>query len=116
MPPPAYITRRITQGLARPSEVEHSTPVLGFGNFLEACVATIGLNPSKREFLSPSGHLLVGAAARLESLTSLGLADLVDASTTEQQRILDACLAYFARDTSYHWFDRFTPILEQLGC
>lgn len=40
--------------------VGSSTPVLSFGDPLRAEVATLGINPSRREFFSRDGVLLSG--------------------------------------------------------
>jgi hypothetical protein len=43
-----------------PSTVRSSLPVLFFGDLEHARVATIGLNPSRQEYLSPGGQELGG--------------------------------------------------------
>lgn len=89
--------------------------MLAFGDFFNAQVATLGLNPSNREFLSRKKALLVGSKRRLESLQSLGLSDYGNATTIHHERLLDACIRYFQGSNSYSWFRRFDPILNQLG-
>lgn len=56
----------------RPSSVTSSLPVLFFGDGLSAEIATIGLNPSKREYLAADGRLLRGPKQRFATLESLG--------------------------------------------
>lgn len=56
------------------SIVEHSTPVLSFGDPLRAEVATLGINPSRLEFYSPAGVILTGGERRLATTASLGVA------------------------------------------
>ena len=106
-----YLSQRLKQTHATPRIVQDSTPILGFGEFLTARIATLGLNPSKREFLDTKGNLLFAPHARLESLRSLGLSTLTSASACDHQRILDGCLNYFKGPNAYAWFGRFAPIL-----
>ena len=78
---PSYISDRVRQRL--PSGlpvVPGSTPVVAFGDVQKARVATLGLNPSKIEFLDNSGNELAGDQRRLETLASLGVSDLEHAS------------------------------------
>lgn len=109
-----YITYRLTQIHVTPSIVADSTPVLGFGDFLNASVATLGLNPSKNEFLDSNGQLLVGAFARLESLQSLAIPNMLHATSIHHQKILDGCLNYF-KGKPYHWFNGFNLFMQTLG-
>src|SRR6516164_216438 len=51
--------------------VTGSTPVVAFGDPRAAIVATLGINPSWREFLSDDGSLLCGPKRRLATLGSL---------------------------------------------
>ncbi len=108
-----YITLRLSQTHATPSVVAGSTPVLGFGDFLNASVATLGLNPSKNEFLDPKARPLV--VARLESLQSLGISSMSQATSIHHQKILDGCLNYFGVNPYKRWFNRFKPFMETLG-
>lgn len=88
--------------------------MFGFGNFMTATVATVGLNPSKKEFLDRRGALLVGQHRRLETLDSLGLKHLNSGLPLHEKRIFDACIKYFNGSTAYPWFKKFSPILSKL--
>ena len=57
------------------SSVASSLPVLFFGNIFEASVATVGLNPSDREYLDDRGAELRDDRRRFETLGSLGATD-----------------------------------------
>jgi hypothetical protein len=74
---PAYIEERIRQ--PRPnveSTIKGSTPVVAFGDVRKSTVATLGLNPSKLEFLNRDGSERMGDQRRLETLASLEVNDL----------------------------------------
>ena len=55
--------------------VPGSTPVVAFGDPFVATVATLGINPSLREFLN-GGQFLDGPSRRLATLRSLGAESL----------------------------------------
>jgi hypothetical protein len=111
---PGYIEARIRQ---RPPAgipvVRGATPVIAFGDVLTARVATLGLNPSKNEFVDCDGNELVGENRRLETLGSVGETDLASASANAVCRVFEACNNYFHRCPYRRWFDRFEPILKE---
>jgi hypothetical protein len=74
-------------------------------------VATLGINPSAREFVV-GGRLLVGEERRLASLASLG-ADRLDGLTDSQvARVVDDCATYFRRRPYRRWFDPLDRLLR----
>jgi len=105
--------------LRRPPPDEHVvpgfTPVLSFGNASDAVVATLGLNPSRQEFLDRNGRELSGTSRRFETLTSLGVADLATASDEVLHRVASACNVYFAVNPYTRWFDQLEPVLQSVG-
>jgi hypothetical protein len=98
-----------------PSEchvVEGSTPVVAFGDPSVAEVATLGINPSKAEFLE-KGIMLSGNHRRLATLESLG-APSTDALTRDQIAQVELeCAQYFHRNPYRTWFDRLDRILAR---
>lgn len=113
---PAYIEARIRQPIPADSfVVANSTPVLAFGRMREARVASVGLNPSKNEFLGRNGNLLVGAEQRLATLPDLGVTRLTDAPASTMSAVFAACNGYFARNPYRRWFDQLERVLLPLG-
>ena len=94
--------------------VRDSTPVVCFGDQRTARVATLGNNPSFREFLGADGRLLTDGRRRLETLESLGAARLSELTDDQVRRVLDGCYDYFDRNPS-EWFDGLGPVLANLG-
>lgn len=112
--------------------LEGSTPVVFFGNQPNARVATLGINPSSREFTTgpvPSPgqqpQLLDGDARRFETLDSLGIDSITDATDAHVEAIYQRCLNYFAPDpdtgasprpTAYwnEWFKHLEDIIQPL--
>ncbi len=102
---PAYVAERVRRAMPEGCfVVPASTPVVSFGDPYRARVAMLGLNPSSSEFLRPDGQLLAGESQRLESLASLGVESLVDASDEVVARVVRACYGYFAGPNPYWEF------------
>ena len=116
-PVPEYILERIR----RPSPgnlevvVPGSTPVVSFGNAQTARIATLGLNPSRVEFLDAHGSLFDGPERRLATHTSLGTSDLARAPLTTVLQLLEDCNSYFQRRPYRRWFDQLMPMLGACG-
>src|SRR3954466_3405520 len=75
-----------------------SCPVPAFGDLSTSFVATLGLNPSNREFVDEAGKERQGAARRLHTLRSLGLTRWSDADAGHLELIEDCCRRYFSRN------------------
>jgi hypothetical protein len=113
---PNYIDGRLRQ--LAPSSlpvVPGSTPVVAFGDVRNAKFATLGLNPSKREFLDRAGNELTGSERRLETLSSLGVTDLASAPSDVIRKVFEGCNGYFQRRPYRRWFDVLEKILTPLG-
>ena len=97
------------------SVVQGSTPVLSFGDAQRATVASLGLNPSRIEFLDQHRNELTGESRRLATHTSLGTSDLVTAPMKIVAKVLEDCKGYFHRNPYRRWFDQLMPILNACG-
>jgi hypothetical protein len=112
---PDYVLERIRRvPPPRLSIVAGSSPVIAFGDFARARVATLGLNPSKREFLDCKGAELTGANRRFETPRSLGCLDLSQASNLAMQTLLERCTRYFDLNPYTQWFDKLDCLLRHL--
>ena len=112
---PSYIEQRIRCPVPPDScVVPDSTPVIAFGNARTATVATLGLNPSKHEFLR-DGKELVDPDRRLATLQSLGTSDLVNAPESIVAQVLQDCDSYFVRNPYCWWFDQLEAVLQGCG-
>lgn len=89
--------------------VASSTPVISFGDFRSASVATLGINPSNREF-EINGRLLTGESRRLSTLVSLGAKSLDTLSDEQVLTVIRECNAYF-EGPYYGWFDTLNKVL-----
>jgi len=107
---------RISDEAAREADVIHwGCPVPAFGDPAGARVATLGLNPSNREFVGDDGLELVGDLRRFHTLASLGLSDWDAADADHLDRILASCRNYFAGNPYDRWFRRLDAVVSATG-
>lgn len=97
-----------------PAVIEWACPVPFFGHAERAQIASVGLNPSGREFCDKSGRPLRGRDRRLATLESLGLQDWTAAGPAECSAVAQACSDYFDKNP-YGWFDALEEIFEYAG-
>jgi hypothetical protein len=90
-------------------------PVPFFGHLESARLATVGINPSNREFVGTDGSELAGGNRRLPTLGSLGLASWLQADVVALRSILLACREYFERNPYDGWFGSLQRIIEPTG-
>lgn len=88
-----------------------ASPVLSFGNLSQARVATLGLNPSNREFVNVAGEELEGADRRFHTLSSLGLRRWTDAKLEHLEKVQDSCNHYFAGNPYDGWFQALNKLI-----
>lgn len=113
---PGYLLERVRRPIPpNAMVVPGSTPVIAFGNARRATVATLGLNPSRVEFLDRYGNEFSEAQRRLETHRSLGVAQLADAPDDTVARVIAGCDGYFQRNPYWRWFRPLEQLLERLG-
>ncbi|MGZ4331904.1 MAG: hypothetical protein ACXVXL_28375, partial [Solirubrobacteraceae bacterium] len=88
-----------------------ATPVIAFGDPGTARVATVGINPSPREFVDRHGQPLKGSTRRLATLCSLGADRLDELTDAQADEVLRECVSYFGRSPYRQWFDKLEAIL-----
>ena len=119
--------------MSRPRDcdvVYGSTPVVSFGDFTKAKVATIGINPSSLEFMDKSASatangLLPEGKKRLADAETVGLIsdDPMDDDTAEYvlgpegaKEIWEKCRDYFSNPNPYwNWFSDLELVLSGLS-
>lgn len=88
-----------------------SSPVPSFGDLSRSRVATLGLNPSCREFLDGSGNELADPFRRFHTLRSLKLQRWADADSCHMNEITTSCQTYFANNPYDQWFKRLDVLI-----
>jgi hypothetical protein len=86
-------------------------PVPSFGDLSSSRVATLGLNPSNREFVDEQGGELEGPLRRFHTLNSLGLAGWTDVDARHLRLILESCNRYFSGNPYDRWFKRLDQVV-----
>ncbi len=107
----AYIRQLDSGCLTDRSVLEWGCPVPFFGEVSAARVATVGINPSNREFVDGSGCELQGESQRLPTLGSLGVESWSQVDAEGVRAIVGACQAYFRRNPYDRWFGVLERIL-----
>lgn len=90
-------------------------PVVAFGNPHESVLATVGINPSSREFVDGAGNELVGMERRFPSLQYLGLSSWQQLRPAGLEQIVQSCLKYFEVNPYRAWFDQLDRMLRPVG-
>jgi hypothetical protein len=90
-------------------------PVPYFGQLRTATVATLGINPSNREFVDVTGRELDGGKRRFPTLSSLGLQTWADASSLDLTAIVSACDDYFFGNPYNRWFNTLDVLARAAG-
>ena len=106
------IDRLDSPAILRTGVIPWGSPVPSFGDLSSSRVATVGLNPSNREFVDESGNELQGASRRFHTLQSLGLSSWSDADARHLRLILESCCDYFQGNPYDRWFKRLDQIVS----
>ncbi len=92
--------------------ISWGSPIPSFGNLLSAKIATVGLNPSNREFVDVVGDELNGPNRRFHTLNSLGLREWRYAKPKHYESIIDYCFNYFNRNPYDGWFKKLDNLIS----
>jgi hypothetical protein len=95
--------------------IRWGSPVPSFGDLSNARVATLGLNPSNREFVDELGNELRGSNRRFHTLSSLGLTSWSEADARHLRLIMESCRSYFFGNPYDTWFKRLDQIISGTG-
>jgi len=92
--------------------IQWGCPVLSFGDLSNSKVATLGLNPSNREFVDEYGNELQGSRRRFHTLKSLGLRDWSEVDVRHLGMILESCRMYFSGNPYDRWFKKLDQVIS----
>jgi hypothetical protein len=105
------IDRLDSPAISGTNVIRWGCPVPSFGELSSSQVATLGLNPSNREFVDESGNELQGAARRFHTLKSLGLRSWSEVDARHLRMIIDSCRTYFLGNPYNRWFKRLDQVI-----
>jgi hypothetical protein len=92
--------------------IKWGCPVPSFGDLSRSKVATLGLNPSNREFVDEAGNELEGPSRRFHTLTSLGLGSWSEVDARHLSMILTSCREYFIGNPYDRWFKTLDYVIS----
>lgn len=98
--------------LKRTDVIRWGSPVPSFGDISRSKIATLGINPSNREFVDDYGNELRGTYRRFHSLESLGLSCWADVEDKHLDMITDSCQEYFWRNPYDKWFRKLDVVIS----
>ena len=105
-----------TVRIPRVGIAEGTTPVISFGDYTTAKIATIGINPSIREFKTTKGQLFSSTKKRLIDHESLGIRSIQRYNKDQAEQIWQGCKDYFNGPNAYWpWFIHLEDLLQHLG-
>lgn len=110
-------TLEILEGrnLYKAGAIAWALPILAFGNIRESTVATVGINPSNREFMDTLGRELDSTNRRFPTLSSLDLCSWKEARKNDLKLGIEACDNYFQRNPYGAWFNQLDAILNYIN-
>lgn len=101
----SYLENRIKQNPYNGEILQNSTPVICFGDLFNSKTATLGLNPSNKEFVDNNNNFLSGNDLRFQDCFSLYQKDLTKLGAEETELVLHNCTDYFKINPYRKWFD-----------
>ncbi len=105
------IDRLDRPAVAGASVIPWAAPVPVFGDLARSRVATLGLNPSNREFVDESGTELPESDRRFHTLRTLGLGSWSEAEDRHLDMIMESCRDYFCQNPYNKWFKRLDNVV-----
>lgn len=108
---------RLRQSFDSVHKIPEALPILFFGDIFSnhLVCATVGLNPSWREYLSKAGRLLTGPNRRLHTLHSLGAPDRAGLTDVQCLDAISLMQSYFVKGRPYGWFGRLSELVGAAG-
>lgn len=97
------------------SVIPWATPVISFGNLSSSRIATLGLNPSNREFVDSSGVELTGNYRRFHTLGSLNIEGWSEVREEHIEKIKSSCDEYFDKNPYDRWFKSLEKLIAGSG-
>ena len=92
--------------------IKWGCPVPSFGDLSRSKVASLGLNPSNKEFVNNNGEELNGVNRRFPTLNSLKLKKWSDVDASHLIEISQACRDYFIGNPYDRWFKKLDEIVS----
>ncbi|WP_337171922.1 hypothetical protein [Gemmatimonas aurantiaca] len=112
----SLVDRMDTSTIRRAGVIQWGAPIPVFGDVATARVATLGINPSNREFMDEGGDELQGPSRRFHTLRSLNLESWEVIEAAHLRLIEESCRDYFQRAPYDRWFRKIDTVVAGTGC
>lgn len=109
------IDRLQADALKETNVIPWGAPVPAFGDLWRSKIATLGLNPSNREFVDDCGNELDGTNRRFHTLRSLNLRWWSETESEHFDLMVESCTSYFSKNPYDRWFKKLDYIIEGTG-
>lgn len=107
-----YLIERINKPVLKGSDIfTWASPVPFFGNIENATIASLGINPSNKEFVDNTDEELTGINRRFHTINSLELESWGKANKDDYLLIYKSCIEYFRNNPYDSWFKRLDKVL-----
>jgi hypothetical protein len=108
----ATLVGRLSELKGAERAIPWGVPIPLFGDLGTSRVATVGLNPSSREFVDVGGVELDGRERRFPTLKSLALESWEDVAAEHLRMMWSAYASYFDTNPYDAWFGRLDQLLR----
>jgi hypothetical protein len=112
----SLVDRMDSSAIRRAGVIQWGAPIPVFGDVGTARVATLGINPSNREFVDAEGDELHGSSRRFHTLQSLNLESWDAIEAAHLRLIEESCRDYFQRAPYDRWFRKIDMVVAGTGC
>lgn len=92
--------------------IKWASPVPSFSDLSRSRVASVGINPSNREFVDQAGVELEGCSRRFHTLRSLRIRSWSEADSHHLELIIQSCYEYFRHNPYDRWFKRLDFVVS----
>lgn len=106
------IERLLDKRVSNTTIIPWAAPIPFFGDLNKSEVATVGLNPSNREYVDITGEELDGPLRRFHTLRSLRLKNWKEIKPPHLSMINDLCTNYFSGNPYDEWFKRLDFLIS----
>jgi len=95
--------------------IQWAPPIICFGNIDKSKIATVGINPSNKEFVNNMGIEITGYKRRFPTLQSLNIQNWNEINESHVYKIKDSYENYFKNNSYDIWFKKLDFILSECG-
>lgn len=95
--------------------IDYASPLPAFGRLSRSKIATLGLNPSDKEFNDRNHKEISGHKRRFNTLNSLNISNWKNLDDNSVNRIAESCEEYFEINPYNSWFKQLENLISNSG-